>query len=70
MVKLNSNNLFELKNFYRTETAHYVYTVEPYRIGTYRLLRREKLTPENAIIEDVKMPEIYRGYFKEWRWWN
>lgn len=42
MVKLNTTNLYELKNSYRTETAHYVYVAQPKGIGVYRLLRRRK----------------------------
>lgn len=68
MVKLNVTNLSELKNRYKTETAHYIYTAEPYGIGVYRLLRRRKTVPESVVIEIVKMPEIYRGFFKNWRW--
>lgn len=68
MIKLNSNNLYELKNFYRTETAHYIYMVEPLGVDVYRLLRRNKKADENEKNEAVKMPEIYRGYFKNWRW--
>lgn len=65
MVKLNTFNLYELRYLYRTETANYVYAVEPRGIGAYRLLRRKKKSKE---IEEVKMPEIYRGFFKKWRW--
>lgn len=65
MVKLNINNLYELRNLYRTETAHYVYVAQPQGIGVYRLLRRRK---KESVVEIVKMPEIYRGFFKKWRW--
>lgn len=65
MVKLNTFNLYELKHLYRTETANYIYVAEPCEIGVYRLLRRRKKSTE---IEEVKMPEIYRGFFKKWRW--
>ena len=61
-------NLTELKTAYRTETANYTYTVEPYGIGVYRLMKKKKSIPESATFEIVKMPEIYRGYFKNWRW--
>lgn len=65
MVKLNITNLYELKNLYRTETAHYVYVAQPQGIGVYRLLRRRK---KKSGAEIVRMPEIYRGFFKKWRW--
>lgn len=65
MVKLNITNLYELKNLYRTETAHYVYETQPQGIGVYRLLRRRK---KESGAEIVRMPEIYRGFFKKWRW--
>lgn len=65
MVKLNITNLYELKNLYQTETAHYVYEAQPQGIGTYRLLRRRK---KESGAEIVRMPEIYRGFFKKWRW--
>ena len=65
MVKLNITNLYELKNLYRTETAHYVYVAQPQGIGVYRLLRRRK---KESVSEVVRMPEIYRGFFKKWRW--
>lgn len=65
MVKLNITNLYELKNLYRTETAHYVYVAQPQGIGVYRLLRRSK---KESGAEVVRMPEIYRGFFKKWRW--
>lgn len=67
MVKLNTFNLYELRHLYRTETANYIYVAEPRGIGVYRLLRRKKKTAE---IEIVKMPEIYRRFFKKWRWEN
>jgi hypothetical protein len=38
---------------------------EPREIGVYRLLRRRK---KSTKIKEVKMPEIYRGFFKKWRW--
>ena len=70
-VKLNTNNLYELKTKMRTETAHYIYSVEPWSISVYRLLRRKKLDSSiNTKAEYVKMPEIYRGYFKGWRWFE
>ena len=53
MVKLNINNLYELRNLYRTETAHYVYVAQPQGIGVYRLLRRRK---KESVVEIVKMP--------------
>lgn len=65
MVKLNITNLYELKNLYRTETAHYVYMAQPQGIGVYRLLRQRKKEYGSEV---VRMPEIYRGFFKEWRW--
>ena len=65
MVKLNITNLYELKNLYRTETAHYVYVVQPQGIGVYRLLRQRK---KGSGSEVVRMPDIYRGFFKKWRW--
>ena len=65
MVKLNITNLYELKNLYPTETAHYVYVAQPQGIGAYRLLRRRK---KGSGSEVVRMPEIYRGFFKKWRW--
>ena len=65
MVKLNITNLYELKNLYRTETAHYVYMAQPQGIGVYRLLRRRK---KESGSEVIRMPEIYRGFFKKWRW--
>lgn len=65
MVKLNTFNLYELRHLYRTETANYIYVVDPRKINTYRLLRRRKKSEE---IETVKMPEIYREFFKKWRW--
>ena len=65
MVKLNITNLYELKNLYRTETAHYVYVAQPQGIGVYRLLRRRK---KESVTEIVRMPEIYRRFFKKWRW--
>ena len=65
MVKLNIFNLHELRCLYRTETANYVYAAEPREIGVYRLLRRRKKSTE---VEVVRMPEIYRGFFKKWRW--
>lgn len=65
MVKLNITNLYELKNLYRTETAHYVYVAQPKGIGVYCLLRRKKNESGSEI---VRMPEIYRGFFKKWRW--
>lgn len=65
MVKLNITNLYELKNLYWTETAHYVYVAQPQGIGVYRLLRRRK---KESRAEIVRMPEIYRGFFKKWRW--
>ena len=68
MVKLNAINLYELKNFYRTETANYIYMIEPLGINIYRLLRKSKTADKTAKNEVIKMPEIYRGYFKNWRW--
>lgn len=65
MVKLNITNLYELKSLYRTETANYIYVAQPQGIGVYRLLRRRK---KESVAEIVKMPEIYRGFFKKWRW--
>lgn len=65
MVKLNITNLYELKNLYQTETAHYVYMAQPQGTGVYRLLRRRK---KESGAEIVRMPEIYRGFFKKWRW--
>lgn len=70
MVKLNVVNLHELKNRYRTETANYIYMVEPLGVNIYRLVRRSKTANKTAKSEAVKMPEIYRGYFKNWRWSN
>lgn len=68
MVRLNATNLYELKTFYRTETANYIYMVEPLGVGIYRLIRRTKTADKTTKNEAVKMPEIYRGYFKKWRW--
>ena len=68
MVKLNIINLYELKNQYRTETANYIYTANPCGINAYQLLRRKKPTLKSSETEIVKMPEIYRGFFKKWRW--
>ena len=68
MVKLNVNNLYELKKFYKTETANYIYMIEPLGVNIYRLLRRNKAADKTAKNEAVKMPKIYRGYFKNWRW--
>lgn len=71
MVKLNVVNLYELKNRYRTETANYIYMIEPLEVDIYRLVRRSKAANKTAKSETVKMPEIYRGYFKKnWRWSN
>jgi hypothetical protein len=42
--------------------------IEPLGINTYRLLRKSKTADKTAKNEAVKMPEIYRGYFKNWRW--
>lgn len=70
-VKLNMNNLYELKTFKQTETAHYAYSVEAWSIGMYRLIRsRKNEYPWSEKPEYVKMPEIYRGYFKGWRWFE
>ena len=68
MVKLNIANLYELKNHYKTETAHYIYMVEPLGVDIYRLVRKSKTADKNSKNEAVKMPEIYRGYFRNWRW--
>ena len=68
MVRLNATNLYELKTFYRTETANYIYMVEPLGVDIYRLIRRNKTADKTTKNEAVKMPEIYRGYFKKWRW--
>lgn len=68
MVRLNATNLYELKTFYRTETANYIYMVEPLGVDIYRLIRRRKAADKTTKNEAVKMPEIYRGYFKKWRW--
>ena len=70
MVRLNVVNLYELKTFYRTETANYIYTIEPLGVDIYRLIRRGKAAGKTTKNEVVKMPEIYRGYFKKWRWSN
>lgn len=70
MVKLNATNLYELKTFYRTETAKYIYMVEPLGVDIYRLIRRRKTADKTTKNEAVKIPEIYRGYFKKWRWSN
>lgn len=70
MVRLNATNLYELKTFYRTETANYIYMVEPLGVDIYRLIRRSKTADKTAKNEAVKIPEIYRGYFKKWRWSN
>ena len=51
MVKLNITNLYELKNLYRTETAHYVYMAQPQGIGVYRLLRRRKKSLDQKLLE-------------------
>ena len=68
MVKLNIANLYELKTFYRTETANYIYMVEPLGVDIYRLIKRSKTADKTTKNEVVKMPEVYRGYFKKWRW--
>lgn len=68
MVKLNVVNLYELKNHYRTETANYIYVAKPYGIGVYQLLRKNKKMPKDSKSEIIRMPEIYRGFFKKWRW--
>lgn len=68
MVKLSVTNLYELKNRYKTETANYIYMVEPLGVNIYRLVRRGKAADKTAKSEAVKMPEIYRGYFKNWGW--
>lgn len=71
-VKLNNQNLHELKTKKITETAKYIYEIEAWSIGVYRLLRSNKdaLDPR-AKFEYVKMPEIYRGYFgKGWKWYE
>ena len=70
MVKLNIANLYELKTFYRTETANYIYMVEPLGVDIYRLIKRSKTADKTTKNEVVKMPEVYRGYFKKWRWAN
>lgn len=70
MVRLNATNLSELKTFYKTETANYIYMVEPLGVDIYRLIRRNKTADKTTKNEAVKMPEIYRGYFKKWRWSN
>ena len=63
-VKLNMNNLYELKTKMRTETAHYVYSIEAWSVGMYRLVRSKKNEyPWSEKSEYVKIPEIYRGYF-------
>lgn len=70
-IKLNMNNLYELKTKKQTETAHYVYSVEAWKIGVYRLLRSKKTDYYmGREIEYVKMPKIYRGYFKDWKWFE
>lgn len=68
MVKLNIGNLSELKLRYSTKTTNYIYVVEPYGIGVYRLFQRKITEPGSGTVKAVKMPEIYRGYFKKWRW--
>lgn len=68
MVKLNIVNLYELKNHYKTETANYIYTARPCGINVYQLLRKHKTSMTNSKVEAVRMPEIYRGFFKKWRW--
>ena len=68
MVKLNVVNLYELKNHYKTETTNYIYVAKPYGIGVYQLLRKGKKMPKDSKSEIVRMPEIYRGFFKKWRW--
>lgn len=70
MVRLNATNLYELKTFYKTETANYIYMAEPLGVDIYRLIRRSKTVDKTTKNEAVKMPEIYRGYFKKWRWSN
>ena len=70
-IKLNMNNLYELQTKMRTETAHYIYSVEPWSIGVYRLLRSKKNEyPWGGKPEYVIMPGIYRGYFRNWRWFE
>lgn len=68
MVKLNVVNLYELKNHYKTETANYIYIAKPCGIGVYQLLRKNKKMPKDLKPEIIRMPEIYRGFFKKWRW--
>lgn len=71
-VKLNNQNLYELKEKKRTETANYIYEVEPWGVGVYRLLKKKKNAgTSSAHFEYEKMPEIYRGYFgKGWKWYD
>lgn len=70
-VKLNMNNLYELKTKKWTGTANYFYSVEAWSVGVFRLLRSKKIDYYTGKeIEYVKMPEIYRGYFKGWRWFE
>mgnify|MGYP007054410312 CR=1 FL=1 len=71
-VKLNNQNLYELREVKKTETANYIYGIEAWNIGVYRLLRRKKnANMSSANCEYVKMPEIYRAYFgKRWKWYD
>lgn len=71
-VRLNNKNLYELKTKMNTETAKYIYEIESWGIGDYRVLRRSKKEIySRGRFEFVKMPKIYRGYFgKEWKWYD
>ena len=66
-VKLNVKNLYELDKNYKTETAHYTYYAEPTGINCFRLMRENNSNGTNQI-EAVRMPDIYRPYFKKKKW--
>ena len=66
-IKLNMNNLYELKKRFTTETPNYIYIAEPIGIFCYRLKRYGKKETKNQA-EICVMPDIYRSYFKKWKW--
>lgn len=66
-IKLNMNNLYELKEQFITETPNYTYVAEPIGISCYRLKRYGKKETENQA-KICLMPDIYRPYFKKWKW--
>lgn len=66
-IKLTTRNLFELKEQFITETPNYTYIAEPIGIFYYRLKRYGKKETEKQA-EICVMPDIYRPYFKKWKW--